>query len=332
MKPTRAQWRPFSVPHLEVPQKDFKEGFFGVPLEVSADGQTARYLVPTAGGHQLGDTAQALQRAAQALNDVDLERLARLQAQWAIGHNPFNVSWICRFGPDSIDQFYSFSQGRMPGCVGTTFGIGNDGTPRCVRPYGGESYTSPGVCLLRALIAVSEPARLRLKLREDGKPWSGPVKIMWTFTGETAFAGNSDADGALPEVKLDGGQRYDLLCEEVLLPLVAISGTTCERVVVRDRALALSASAPAEVRANQAFTVELRVSNRGTKAATTTLRVYAEDATPDQAVRTVELRRDEEKTTRWFFKAGEGNRPYVLFFEPEGDRESGVDATGAILP
>ena len=116
--------------------------------------------MPTTSGRQIGDTAQAMARVAQALNDVDLERVARRQVHWAVGHNPFNVSWVCGFGEDCIDQYYSFSQGRMPGSVSNDFGIGDSGVPHCARPGGGEAHTTSAVRLLRAMIATSEPARV----------------------------------------------------------------------------------------------------------------------------------------------------------------------------
>jgi hypothetical protein len=319
------------VPHLEVPEKEFKDGFVGVSLEAGKDEKIVRYLVPTAGYFQLGDTAHALHRVAQALNDVELEALARWQAQWAIGHNPFNVSFICRFGEDSIDQFYSFSQGRMPGCV-SGFGLGNDGVPQCVRPYGGESWTSPGVRLLRALIAVSEPARLRLTLRNDGKPWQGEIVIRWPITGEAVFTGKTDAHGALPELKLDGGQRYELACGGVALPLSLTSGTTHERTVDLGRVLVLSADAPRQVKPNAAFAVTLSVANRGLKPTSAKVAVYAEDAATEQSTQMVELSRGETKAISWPFKASEADRPYILFFELDGDHATGLDVTGAILP
>ncbi len=331
MKRTRAYWRPFSVSSLEIPARNFKEGFFGVPLEIGADGKVNYYLAPAAGGLQLGDTAFAMQRLAQALNDIELERLARWQVQWAVGHNPFNVSWICGFGPDHISQYYSFSQGRMPGSVSTGFGIRNNGVPRCVRPDGGETSTTAGARLLRAMIAVSEPARLRLTLRRGGRPWTGPVRVRWSVNREIVFEGRTDAQGKLPEIRLDGGQRYELLADRAAWPFDAVSGTAYEGVVDLDHVLALRADAPARVRAGKPFSVVLRVRNAGLAAATTTIRAHAEDAAPGAAARVVTVKPGETAAISWPFTAGKARRPYVVFFEPDGDRLAGVDATGAIV-
>jgi len=332
MKPTRHYWRPFGVPHLEVPARSFKKGFVGVPIELSPDTGAKLYLVPTAGGLQLGDTAHGIHRVAQALNDVELERLARWQVQWAVGHNPFNVSWICGLGADNIDQYYTFSQGRMPGSVSTGFGIRNDGVPRCVRPYGGETLTTSGARLLRAMIAVSEPARLRLTLRKGDKPWQGRVQVRWSVNREVVFEGATDAEGELAGLKLDGGQRYELLTPGVVCPLAVISGTTCERTIDLAKLLVLSAGKPRYVLPKQPFTIKLAVANRGRAPATTKIVVHAEDATTDAAERTVTVGPRQTETIPWPFVAGEGNRPYVLFFEPDGDRAAGLDVTGPILP
>ena len=331
MKPTRHFWRPFSVPHLEVPKQSFEDGWFGVPIEMSPDAGVVRYLVPTAGTLQLGDTAQGLQRVAQALNDPELERAARRQVQWAIGHNPFNVSWVCRFGSDSIDQFYSFSQGRMPGCV-SSFGIGNDGIPKCRRPNGGEPITTSGARLLRAMVAVTQPARLRLTVKNGATPWTEPVEIRWPRGGQTVFSGKPAGDGTVPGVSLDGGQDYELVCGRTVIPLPAISGTTYERTVDLSRVLVLAADTPRYVLPGQPFTVQLRAENRGTGPLSTTISVHTEDATTGTAERSVTVAAGETTAVPWTFTAGEANRPYVLIFQPDADRHATLDVTGPILP
>ena len=331
IKPTRHYWRPFSVPHLEVPKRAFKEGFFGVPIEASPDRGTRLYLVPTAGGTQLGDTAQGIQRVAQALNDVELERLARRQVQWAVGHNPFNISWICRFGHDSIDQYYSFSQGRMPGAVSTGFGIGNDGVPKCVRPAGGETHTTSGARLMRAMISVSEPARVRLTVLKGGRPFRSKTIVRWLTGGDVLFAGTPNEHGKLSELKLDGGQEYEVEAAGVRVPLTVVSGVSYDHTIDFDRLLALSAETPKHVMPEQPFTIQLKVTNRGLGHIKTNISVYAEDAKSEAATQTIQLAAGESKTIPWPFVAGEANRPYVLFFEPDRDRAGGLDVTGPIL-
>ena len=332
MKPVRRFWRPFCVPQLEVPKSSFGGDFFGVPLAVSADEGTTHYLVPTAGGIQLPDTAHGIQRVAQALNDIELERLARWQVQWTVGHNPFNVSWVCDFGEDSIDQYYSFSQGRMPGCVSTGFGIGNNGVPGCVRPGGGETWTTSAARLLRALIAVSEPARLRLRLRRGTEPWQRQVVVRWSeHTREPVAEATPDGDGVV-NLTLDGGQRYELVTGGVSIPLALVSGTRYDRTIDLDRVLVLSAKPPDYVMSKHPFAVELTVENRGLAPVSTAISVYAEDAGTQTATQMVSAPAGKNETVSWPFTAGEGNRPYVLFFEPDGDRLSGLDVTGEILP
>jgi len=329
MKPSRANWRPWSLPHLEVPTGSFKDDYVGVPMQYDREGKVARYLVPTAGVYQLGDTAYGLQRVAAALGDAELDRLARGQVQWAIGHNPFNVSYICRFGTDSLDQFYSFSQGRMPGCVGG-FGIGNSGVPGARRPYSGEPVTNAGMRLLRAMITAAQPGRLELTVLRAGKPGPQDVVIRWPVSGEVVFRGRTDGNGKLPGIALDGGQSYELTCGPVKIPLSIVSGTSIKRTVRLDKIIALAADAP-RVRAGEPFTVRLTVSNLGTSAAPVKLTVHAEDATTATPERTIApLEPGTSRTIDWPFVAGEPGRAYVLCFEPDGDRGAILDFTGPI--
>jgi len=58
----------------------------------------------------------------------------------------------------------------------------------------------------------------------------------------------------------------------------------------------------------------------------------AEDATAERASQAVDLAAVEAKTIAWPLVAGPGNRPYVIFSEPDKDRTAGPDVTGAILP
>lgn len=331
MKPTRQHWAPFSVPHLEFPASRIGNRKVAVPLQRSPDGQITRYLVPVAGNNQFSGTCKELQRVAQALNDIELERLVRRQVQWAIGHNPFNVSWICGYGEDCVDQFYSFAQGRMPGAV-QDFGLNDSGVPSCVRPYGGEPTTRSGMRLLRAMISVTEPARLRLTVREGTKPWTGEIQIRWNETGETVHRTTSDEHGIVPPFELDGGQSYELRCGGIFVPLKIISGMDYERVVDLDREIVLSAAPRQPVQAGEAFTVDLRVRNLGNQPTTTTIRVHAEDASTKQIAQTIDLPPKKFRTIKWQFVAGEPNRPYILIFEPDGDRARCHDVTGAILP
>ena len=330
MKPTRQFWAPFSVPHLEAPAQTQGVEFWNVPLQTHPERGAVSYLVPTAGSRQVTDTAHGLYRVAQALNDVELEHLALRQLQWVLGLNPFGVSYICDFGDDCIDQFYSFSQGRMPGAVSTGFGIGNAGIPGCVRPYGGETWTEAAARLVRGLASLTQPGRLRLTVRDGDAPWQGTVAIRWSQTGETVFEGRTGNDGVLPQVQLDGGQSYEITCGPLTVPLNVVSGTVVEKTIDLARAITVQAQAPGAVKAGQPFTVNLKVAQLGSQPTEVELSVHAEDAVAEQTTRTVTVGPRETQTVPWTFTAGEADRPYVLCFAADGDRLSYVDATGEI--
>ena len=51
----------------------------------------------------------------------------------------------------------------------------------------------------------------------------------------------------------------------------------------------------------------------------------------EQAARVATVKPGETAAISWPFTAGKARRPYVVFFEPDGDRLAGVDATGAIV-
>ena len=151
------------------------------------------------------------------------------------------------------------------------------------------------------------------------------------MTREPVFVGKPAANGELPELSLDGGQRYEIACGGVTIPFAAVSGTTYRRQIDLARVIVLSAEKPKYVHPNQQFAIKLQVANRGLKPASTKIVVLAEDASTEVGEQTVTVGAGETKDIPWPFVAGDGNRPYVLFFEPDGDRTTGLDVTGAIL-
>ena len=98
------------------------------------------------------------------------------------------------------------------------------------------------------------------------------------------------------------------------------------------RLFTLSAEEPKYVFPERPFPIKLTVTNRGLRPVATKVTVYAEDATTDLPEQAIEVGPREARTVEWPFIAGKGTRPYVLFFEPDGDRGFALDVTGAILP
>ena len=220
----------------------------------------------------------------------------------------------------------------MPGCV-SGFGMKETGVPRCIRPYDGESYTQPGARLLRAMIAATEPATLHLFMQQGNVVNRGAeVSFRWKTNGQVVLKRIVNANGFVPSVNLDGGQEYDLECDGVVVPLEIVSGTFYDRPIDLARIVVLSAGAPKQVKANEAFDVVLTVANRGKKPAQAKVTVYAEDATTNQPEAAVAVDPGRSKAIKWPFRAGEGNRPYVITFTGKDDRSTVLDVTGEILP
>lgn len=179
----------------------------------------------------------------------------------------------------------------------------------------------------------TEPSRVQLTLHEGGAPWTRKVLVRWTVRRQTVvFEGTPNSDGILPEFHLDGGQAYELVAGRAVVPLRVVSGTTYEQSIDLGRVVELAAEKPGYALPGRPFTVGLTVTNRGTRQLQTVVAVHAEDATTDALTQTVAVAPGESTVVQWIFTAGEGNRPYVLFFVPDGDRDRGLDVTGEILP
>jgi len=329
MKPTREQWGPFSLPSKLVPEKQLPEGAVGVAVTKATPGRGTRWLMPSAGRQQLADTALALQRVAQALEDPELERLARRQIHWAFGYNPFGVSWVALHDEASIELMYSFSQGRMAGAV-AGYGIGRNGVPGCNQPSGAEPVTHAAAELLAAAIAVTEPARWSLRLIEDGEPWAGEVTITWERTGRVVARERTDADGRLPELRLDGGGTYLLKAGPTTVPLVAISGLAVQRVIDLGARLELRVTPGEQTYSSRRSTVALVARNTGTRPLATTIRVAASAIWTKLKEREIELEPGESISIDWPLHAKSAGRLWSLGFTADGT-DARAELTGVTL-
>ena len=328
MKPSRELWAPWSLPTLVLPDKEVPEGATTVQLSEPFGRLGSRWLLPSAGRQQLSDTALALQRIAQALEDPELERLARRQLHWAFGYNPFGVSWVAHHDAASITQMYSFSQGSMPGAV-AGYGIGANGVPRCHRPGGGEPVTHAAAELFAAAVAATQPAVFSLEIVDGGRPWRGEVEVIWERTGAVVASAATDSRGRLPELALDGGERYRLRIGNVELPLIAISGRRVERRLDRSRQLVLSAESGTPATASRPFTVALTVRNAGTERVAETIGAYAAGASLLQDKAEVELAPGESRTLDWPLRAKTAGRAWIVTFRATS-LGAVLDATGPV--
>jgi hypothetical protein len=317
MKPTRELWGPFSLPNRLVGAKQLTDETACVQASVTQGKSGARWLVPSAGRQQLADTALAMQRIAQALEDPELERLARRQVHWAFGYNPFDLSWVALHDERSIEQMYSFSQGRMAGAV-AGYGIGPDGVPGNVRPSGAEPVTHAAAELLAAAIALTEPARWTLHFEEEGRPWQGEVTVAWDRNGRVVARDRTDSEGRLPELALDGGERYTLRAGATRVPLPALSGTRGERTIDLGRQLVLGLSPAEQARQNRPFTVALEARNTGTRPLVTTLRLEAAGLFARQRAAPLALEPGESVTIDWPLQAKTAGTPWAILVTADG--------------
>lgn len=334
MKPTRKAFAPFALPTLEMGPRLFNRHCLGVQLQTRPD----RWLVPYASGEMIGDTAYAMARVAQALDDPELLNLARRQVLWAVGYNPFGVSFICGFGEDCIDQFYSFTQGRMIGCVGTSLGMGkyvpvprnHYGIPGVNRPEGPEPWVKVGERLLRAMVACTEPMQLKVTVHQGGTPLDEPVELYWPAGEKTIATLTPDADGKI-EIALDGGQKYQLRVNGHALPVTAISGTQRELRVDMDRLVLMTASAPDTITAGQPENVTIRLNNLSSNDVSIVLSLHAENATPASQSTTLSLGAGENRTLDIPLTATQSGQPWIVLIQGEGTCPSRFDLTGTVL-
>jgi len=307
-----------------------------VGVQITDAGPASRYVVPFGGPTQLPGTAASLMKVARTLNDPELERLVTWQVQWALGHNPWNLSFVIDYGPDCVTQAYSFSQGRLPGSVTVTFGLGDRGMPRHVRPAASEVCVGPGRRLVEALGEIAAPATLRLRLLDGGRPHRGRAEVWWPRGKQRATSARTDRNGRLPDIRLPGGTTYELRVPHAKglfrLPLPVVSGTRYERTIDLAGHLVLrGADAPADVAPNAPFRIALTVANPGHGEATARVRAVAADcrltSPPEQAV---VVPGGGSRVVTWELESGAARRPYIVRFELDGDHARDLDVTGTI--
>jgi hypothetical protein len=275
-------------------------------------------------------------KVARALNDPDLERLVTWQVQWALGHNPFNLSFIVDYGEDCITQPYSFSQGRLLGSVTIDFGLGEDGMPRAVRPEGSEVCVYPGRMLIEALGELAAPATVELRLLDAGRPYRGKAEVWWPRGNERVASARTDREGQLPTIHLTGGETYELRVPHpkglFRLALPVVSGSMYQRTIDLAGRLVLEAvRAPGSVASGQPFRVEVTVANHGHSTASGRVRALGADCrivgSGEQAV---EVPGRSARALAWELVSGAARRPFIVRFELDGNHARGLDATGTI--
>ncbi|MEM7245584.1 MAG: glycoside hydrolase family 9 protein [Acidobacteriota bacterium] len=347
MKPVREAWGPYSLSQLVQSGADlntYETEASTLWAEYSGGNPLINYhLVPTGGYKQLADTAMALNRVARALDDPELDRLARRQVQWALGLNPSGTTFIADQEEGSPTQFYSHTQGVMRGAI-ATFGLGADGRPFSYS--GAELNAVAGSLLVRAMTVFSEPARYELQLGLAGSPYRGRIEIY--SEPDRRLAWSHTSTGEPLEFDLDGGRKYSLeaLDAGVTVPLVAISGQRYERTIELDEVLLLEVEAPPRVAPGEDFQVKLGLRQNGPNPVQRTVLLKASGVTlrdddGDDERGEVEFSVGGFSSTNQTltFTAASDYRPYLISFwvEEEGSMPAPmnrqpviVDATGII--
>ena len=217
----------------------------------------------------------------------------------------------------------------MPGAV-AGYGISPKGEIGSVHPSAGEPVTHAAAELLAAAIALTEPARWSLSIEEDGAPWQGPVTVTWDRNGRVVASERTDAAGRLPELSLDGGERYTLQAGGVRISLVAISGRRLERTLDLGRRLELSASPNEQAYHSRRFTVKLTARNTGTRALTATVHGEAAAAFDKGKDWAVELEPGESASIDWPLHAKAAGRPWAVRFTADCS-DAAAELSGATL-
>lgn len=331
LKPTRSEFAPFSLPTMELPQNKFTPGSFGVLI----DKKDSLRIVPYATAQMTGCTAYAMSRVACALGDVELQSLARDQVHWTVGYNPFNVSFICGYGDDCLDQFYSFTQGRMIGCTGTGYGMEKAcrlpaniyGVPSVVRPQGSEPWTQGAERLLRAMAAVTEPAKISLTFRKGDSAWDKEIVVRWPVTSEVVFRGTPDAVGSLEEFELNGGQRYIIETGGIQWYLPVFDGYVHTRTFDLNHLVTVSAECPEDLYECDTYQLRLAVRNIGLVDTAVHLAVYAENARMTMSHTNIMVAAGQQENIMLPFVAGRRDRPCVILVVPDDDKSRCVDIT-----
>ncbi|MEM7246530.1 MAG: glycoside hydrolase family 9 protein [Acidobacteriota bacterium] len=363
MKPVRASWAPYGLSQIIVNDAEIAER--DIETSVVWKERTPNVLiVPAAGYFPIAESAIALNSMARALRDPELDRLARRHVQWALGLNPSGTTYISdHVEGASPTQLYSFSQGVMPGAI-AGYGLGNDGEP--LGQIGAEPNVRAGALLVRAMAAVSEPARFDLTLLHDDAPFNGTLALNLLRNNELVLMDPPQIDSSgLVTLTLDGGWSYELIASllnpddpdadrlnpddyvHVRVPLTAISGTHEERTIHLESVFQLTARAPKRVRSGEQFKVDLTLENRGLKTLFQPVTVETSGATtvgPSLVAMNVEAGQ-EETVTLTFVAEPDSNddyefkwkHPFLIGFSPHNStrnlnarKEGVIDVTGVI--
>ncbi|MEM7246528.1 MAG: glycoside hydrolase family 9 protein [Acidobacteriota bacterium] len=347
MKPVRESWAPYSLPNVVIGSGSdhHADVVTSAPWKETND----QLVVPSAGIYELAESAIALHSMARALEDIELDRLARRQVQWALGLNPSGTTYICDHIQDaSPTQLYSFSQGVMPGAI-AGYGIGNDGLPR--ERIGTEPNVRAGTLLVRAMAAVSQPAHYKLTINgSDGLPYANQPFRLWLKhdSGQSLVRTPSSDPAGLLDLPIDGGNQYELeaINDCVRVPLVAISGTSQERTINLGKIVKLHAVAPERVRANTSFNVQLNIEQLGLAAIAPGMEIRAKalgaSLTGPASIPIGALEGRSSASQTWEFSAdpdGDDNgfaddHPFVITFWIAGEAgehpEAIIDVTGVV--
>lgn len=305
-------------------------------VQIVDGGPDSLYAVPFAGAHELPGTAASLMKVARALNDPELERTLTWQVQWVLGHNPLNLSFMVDYGEDCITQAYSFSQGRLPGALTTTFGMDESGVPEHIRPTAGEIWVTSGRKYIEALGEIAAPAKLRMRLLDGGKPFDKEAIVYWPRGNQPVGKFTCNGEGHLPPIELSGGETYELRVKhdagEFRLPLPVVSGTEYRQTVDLGGHLLFSKTqSPHNVAPGQAFSICVTVTNLGHSPTSAQVDAFSADCRiegPSSQAVTVPGR--QSRTLNWKLVAGEARHPYIFRAELDGDHARGIDATGTI--
>ncbi|MGD8866935.1 MAG: glycoside hydrolase family 9 protein [Gemmatimonadales bacterium] len=263
--------------------------------------------------------AVALSTAAHLRRDLAAAELARLQAQWIVGRNPFVQSTMYGEGYDWTQQ-YSVSSGDIVGAL--PVGMKTRGV-RDV-PYWPaqnmyvykEVWVHPVARWLWLMRDIAGPALL------EGRVPSGTTttELAEATTGHVISL-DPDADGAF-RAFVPAGQ-YTLRAADHRTNVTLLPGGT-QRVDLRP-GRALDFALETETSANDEVTI--RLTARGDGLHTFALR--AENLDVDTDERTLTLRPDAAARLEWQGKMISTDAPWVAVVVPDNDVTQRRDAVGA---
>ena len=285
------------------------------------------------------------QQVAEVLGDLELEHLARRQAGWFFGENAFNAMSVTGFGDDPIEDYYGLV-GPQPGALVaaqvTRGAMVRNGLQRGLIK---EVWIVAGGAYLRLLGRLEAPAGVEVKVRDDGKPWSGTVRIVRLADGKRLAEGDA-REGVFRRTMIPGGARCELRIGAFRKPIDVVSGA--------DYALAVDLATSASIRlAGAAAAVEdgakprsypagqtvvtqtgkpcritLEVASLGSADSTHTVRFIGDNAAADAQARTVSVPAGKTERVTFAVTPAGKNQPFIARFELDGSRLDAVDVCG----